>query len=109
MNPVIEIAVALLVIFALVRASIIEPPASARDPRQYRARLRSMRWWQPAYWIAAVMLVAPLITAWNALRFAAYLAAFLTACASVRLANATAMDGRAIRVYRASPWREFAP
>lgn len=108
MNGIVTAALGFLAFLALVQASIIEPPASARTPRQYREKLRSMRWWHPAFWVASVLLAAPLVTTWNALRYAAYLAAFLAAWASVRLANATAMDGRTIRVYRTSPRREFA-
>ncbi|MFI6496949.1 hypothetical protein [Nonomuraea typhae] len=108
MNPIVTAALLVLALFALVQASIIEPPASTRAARQYRTALQSMRWWQPAFWLAAVLLAAPLVTAWNALRFAAYLVAFLAAWASVRLANATAMDGRTIRVYRTCTRREFA-
>lgn len=101
MNPIVTAAVAFLAVFALVQASIVDPPDAPRTPRR-------MQWWHPFMWVAAVAIVFPLYTCWSALRFALYLVSFATAWASVGLATATAMDGRAIRVYRVSTWREVS-
>lgn len=109
MNAIVTAAVWFLAVFALVCASVVEPPDSSHTPRQYGATVRCMKWWHPPYWIAAVVLAAPLFTAWSALRFALYLASFLAAWASVRLATATAMDGRRISLYRLPGWREVHP
>lgn len=104
MNAIVTIAVWFLALFALVQASIVEPPESTKTAREYGTAMRRVKRWP--YWIAGVALAVPLFTAWSALRFALYLASFLAAWVSVRLATATAMDDRAIRVYRASTWRE---
>jgi len=104
MHPIVTAAMWGLAIFALVRASIVEPPESTRTLGQYGAALRQVKRWP--LWIAAVVLAAPLFTIWNACRFGLYLLSFLVACLSVRLATATAMDGRDLRVYRIPAWRE---
>ncbi|MFI7126031.1 hypothetical protein ACIBQ1_10080 [Nonomuraea sp. NPDC050153] len=101
MSPIVAATVVFLAVFALVQASIVDPPESPRTPRR-------MQWWHPFMWIAAVSIVFPLYTCWSALRFALYLVSFATAWASVGLATATAMDGRAIRVYRVSTWQEVS-
>lgn len=106
MNPILTVAVAFLAVFALLRASIVEPTDTARTRHQYGAALRHMKWWHPPYWIAAVVLAVPLFTALSACRFVLYLLSFLAAALSVRLATATAMDGRRIRLYRLPGWRE---
>jgi hypothetical protein len=109
MNTVVTVAVWLLAGFALIRASLIEPPQSSRTASEYRSTFRAIRWWHPAYWVAAIVLAVPVFTAWSALRFALYLAAFVAAALSVRLATLTSMDGRRIRIYRAHSWGEVRP
>lgn len=109
MNAIVTFAIGFLALFALIRASIVEPSESARTPREYGAALRRMRWWHPAYWIAGVALAVPFFTTWNACRFALYLASFLAAAVLVLLATATAMDGRRIRLYRLHGWSEVRP
>lgn len=104
MNAIVTIAVWGLALFALVQASIVEPPESTKTAHEYGSALRRIKSWP--LWVGAVLIAAPLFTAWSALRFALYLLSFLAAAVSVRLATVTAMDGRAIRVYRASLWRE---
>lgn len=106
MNSVVTVAAWLLAGFALIRASIVTPPESTRTAAEYRTTFRAMRWWHPAYWVAAVALAVPAFTAWSALRFALYLASFLAAALSVRLATLTSMDGRRIRIYRVHSWGE---
>lgn len=106
MNPIVTVAVLFLAMFALVRASVVEPGESARTPHQYGISARRLTRWP--YWMAAVLVVAPLFTAWTACRFILYLISFVAACLSVRLATATAMDGRTLHVYRL-PGREVRP
>lgn len=107
MNAIVTCAIGFLAVCALVRASIVEPGDSARTPHQYGASIRRVKSWP--YWIAAVLVAAPLLTAWTACRFVLYLLSFVAACLSVRLATAAAMDGRALRVYRLPGWREVHP
>lgn len=107
MNTIVTVAVWFLAAFALITASVIEPPESTKTGHEYGTALRRIKLWP--FWIGAVLVAAPLFTAWSALRFALYLASFLAAAAAVRLASAMAMDGRALRVYRISPWREVRP
>lgn len=104
MNAIVTCAIGFLAICALLRASIVEPGDSARTPHQYGASIRCVKRWP--YWMAAVLVVAPLLTAWTACRFVLYLLSFVAAYLSVRLATATAMDGRALHVYRLPGWRE---
>lgn len=104
MNAIVTCAIVFLAICALVRASIVEPGESARTPHQYGASIRSVKRWP--YWMAAVLVITPLLATWTACRFVLYLLSFVAACLSVRLATATAMDGRALHVYRLPGWRE---
>lgn len=109
MNTFVVFAVWFLAAFALIRASIVEPPEQSRSPRQYGATLRRMKPWHPVFWVAAVTLAVPLYTLWTACRFALYLAAFVGALASAWLATVTSMDGRALIVHRLAGWTEVRP
>ncbi|TMS00214.1 hypothetical protein [Nonomuraea basaltis] len=100
MNTIVTVAVWLLAAFALIQASIVDLP----DDDQDTAEPRPLKWWHPFYWLGAVAVAFPLYTLWNAGRFAVYVAAFVVACLSVHLATASALDGRALRVYRTPVW-----
>lgn len=109
MNTIVVFAVWFLAAFALIRASIVEPPESSKSPRQIGTVLRGMQWWHPPFWVVAVLLAVPLYTVWTACRFALYLVAFVGAVASAWLATVTSMDGRALIIHRLVGWTEVHP
>lgn len=109
MSTIVGLGIAFLAVFALVTASIGEPPAGTRTAGEYGVVLRGMRWWHPAYWVAVVTVAVPLVAAWYACRFAVYLLCFVLAGVAVWLATAAAMDGRRMRIYRIAAWREVSP
>ncbi|MEV0382458.1 hypothetical protein [Nonomuraea sp. NPDC050643] len=105
-----EFAVWFLAVFALIRASIIEPPESAKTAREYVSTVRQMKPWHPVYWVVAVVLVVPVFTAWSACRYALHLASLWLAKGLEKVSEITAMKPReSVAVFQPVVWREIRP
>jgi hypothetical protein len=109
MNTIVTAAVWGLAVFALIQASIIDPPESTKTGRQCVSRVRQMKWWHPAYWVAAVVLVFPLYVIGSASRYALHVASLWLAKGFKKLAAITAMDSRQPPAYQPVIWREVRP
>lgn len=101
-------ALLILAGLALVLTTIAEPSADDSTFAELAAVLRGIRWWQPAWWLACVLLGGPAVAIWYAARYALHVAAYVLARASAGVASAAAMDGRGVRIYRTSAGRALA-
>lgn len=96
----------LLAIAALAVGSLAEPTRGARTPRQVGGVARKAGFWRVVRGTLFVLLfLAPIVATWYALRTALYWLARAVAAGAAWVASATAMDDRAVRVYRAAGGR----
>lgn len=109
MHPIVTAAVWGLAVFALVQASIVDPPESTKTMRQCVSTIRQMKRWHIPYWIAAVALAFPLHVIGSASRYALHLASLWLAKGLKKLAEITAMDNHQPPACQPIVWREVRP
>lgn len=99
--PILALAIA-----ALIIGSLTEPTPGARTRSQLREKARQAGFWRVLGWTLAFLLViAPAVATWYALRTAVYWLARVVAAAAAWVASEAAMDGRPVQVYRVAGGR----
>ena len=91
--------ITLLVVLFLANATRDAEP-SDRTPLQLVTAVRDAPWWRFGWWPLGLVVGGLFVALWYAVRFGLYVAAYVLAVVSVRVASVAALDGRGLRLHR---------